>query len=390
MKSLTGSVVPPQFSSATPVAFTSPAPAAVPSGPSLSSAARYVNVNAGRSGLARMLSLNDAACDTNLSEAKQRLAALFSEQEPHLRQQDLTEASAIVDHYLNNNQFAGPISQDVRDLMVDIDADIHALHRAIPFGRGNVLIRHGDETGRGQNDIDFSHTFEKASLKFLGQLLYEKIEARRGDIPLQLSTKQAALSILTGSASCIGYLHTLALMVAQRCNLSPALKDTTHIKFCSNPKVSADGARIDHVYGMMYYTDTNGELHKIVMDPWTDKNRVLLEEHSKYLEPMVSRDSTYLNQVNDDTIKLIAQHMENASNTYLQKVGGSAAFNKATGENEYRVTHEHDSTKHYDVAASLAGYVDAPVDNAKPGVSSLPTRRASLESSDHSPFLTKQ
>jgi hypothetical protein len=339
--------------------------------------------------ISRTLSLADRQREKNCQQALQRLQTLFAEKPADVHQQDIARSTATIDHYLNNNTFASPVPPEVRELMITLDEDTHDVHKAIPYGRGNVLIKNDATESGEQGSIDHTNTFEKARLKFLGEKTYPEIEARSFERPIQMTTKQAGLAILTGAASCVGYVHTLALVVARRCNQSNHLKAKTHLQIYNNPRMDTDKPRVDHVYAVMHYTDTNNKIHKIVLDPWADKNRVILEEHSQYKDAFAHETANYWKQVDRSTIDLVSAHMKNASANHLQRVGTGERYKSAVNANERRVQSENDPAQHYDLRNTLAGYVDAPVNNAKPEVNGAPARRPTLIPAKQSPLLSE-
>lgn len=336
--------------------------------------------NAGRAGVLRMLTLDRPHRARNLEQALQRLDALFLPQIPSAR------SHAAIDDYLSNNTFSAPVPPEVRQAMVALDADINAVHRAIPFGRGNVLVRHTATTNT-RPTIDFETTYEKTSLKALGERTNDAMRSRR-DTPMDASVKITALGILTGAAACEAYVNALALVAARRCNRA-GLGDRARLQIYHNPKLDphANAPRIDHSYATMEFTDRAGRMHRIVLDPWADTNRVILQQHSPYSRPRTEDNGAHLTRVDASVPARIEAQMIRASDRYLRQAGAALAELPISGIKDLLLERDN-PTRRYDVRNPLvSGYVDTPVDMARPGVYG-PVRRPSLIAAEHSPLLS--
>lgn len=317
----------------------------------------------------------------NLEQALQRLEMLFASKPPEQRAQDLAQSAAMIDHYLDNNHFSTPVPAEVRDAMIALDADINSVHQAMPYGRGNVLVQHAAGA-----EVDRERTLQKTSLMILAQRMAKTIPAGRCDA-IERSVQHAAMGILTGAASCETYAYTLALVAARRCN-QMGLGDYAQIEIYAAPKLAGGAARINHAYVAMTYTDEEEEVHRIVLDPWADKNRVMLEEHGLYRKAKLKEDGAHLEMVDHRIPGLIAAQMKHASDRFLETACNNQT-DGATFSGMEDALRGHDPAQRYDVQHSLAGYVDATVDFAQAGVQGANARRPSVSAEERSPLISK-
>lgn len=331
-----------------------------------------------------MLALNVSNRALNLTQAMQRLETLFGARSPQRRAREMARSTATIDHYLSNNNFSQPVSAELREVLIALDADISAVHQAMPYGRGNVLVK--DAAAPGASPVvNQRHTLQKTSLMLLAQRM-EQIMPGAKSGPMRRSISQAALGILAGAGSCDNYAYTLALVAAQRCN-ELGLGDYAQIEIYAHPKLATSSARIDHAYVVMNFTDSEENVHRIILDPWADKNRVVLEEHSQYRKARLKEDGEHLELVDHRIADLIATEMRYASDNYMERAGNSSTYDAHVSgmETALRV---HNPAQRHDVLHPLAGYVDATVDFAHAGVRGAAVRRPSIDRPGDSPLIS--
>lgn len=322
----------------------------------------------------------------NHQQAISRADTFFGEKPESIRLADLQEATIEIDHELNSRGDVVPA--DARDLMIDMRADMNDVDRAVPYGRGNGLVRHG-ESGPGPGTIDFASTFEKHALKFIGDKVFESIVNPRGERrPIQFSAKEAATAIETGAGSCVHYTHLFALKMALRLNANPELKDRIALTLYSSPFKEEGKPRVDHVYGELSYRCRNGETVRIAFNPFAERSRVTLSKNSPF-HGGFEEPGAYLKSVGPEIHTLVRQHMDIA-NDLLPDIRNAPDFDeKLAGIERYAKDRQVDG-KVFTVGDTMGGFVDVPVDDSKPGVPPLPVRRRSLIPARNSPLLSDE
>lgn len=323
--------------------------------------------------------------NSNYLRAQNRLNKLFSRKSPH----DYQASVRAIDFYLHRNSSA-PVPARVRNLMILLDSVSHDVHQAIPYGRGNVLIRNRNalvptESGKHPLDFNRSEVAGKAYLKELGEEIFQRLDEEMFDTDEEERQAQAhqigACAILTGSSGCYGYAALFAAAAAYRC--AEAGIDNVTIDIVKAPELN--GKRVDHVICRVAFPLQDGSHCEITHDPWGNVS-TLFSHHSPYKNGNI-HCSFHSGDFPDSHKKEILSYMEEGS-SLIPEVKNSSEFNQSFSDmRDHIVT--ADPRKSYSLEETHGGLssIEA-LSMVQPGVQVI-QRRASILSPRDSDLLSR-
>jgi hypothetical protein len=279
--------------------------------------------------------------------------------------------------------------------MIVFDMAIRDVHRAFPYGRGNVLVRNRDalagNAGKNPNGINVTESTSKNGLTELGRhlgLASESNSASTQTDQIQVGLQLAASQLLLGSTSCSGYVDALA--AASMARLSQIrLPDggTLQLKVIGHGDgpIRLDDVELDHNICEATFTDKDGMAYPIILDPWAEMNTPILKEHSKYQYGDEAIDYSY----DDPSLpyqETMAKYMREASgnlqgnlyNDFVELVleEGDEAIQSADPDKDYSLTGTHEGFVTRESLNTVKEGVILPVREGTEVV----TRRASFHS----------
>ncbi|NRF72169.1 hypothetical protein HLB44_34815 [Aquincola sp. S2] len=322
-----------------------------------------------------------------VQQALQRVGQLFPQTPTKLDAADLQEAKAVVDADLEMHGDVVP--EEVRSVMTTMVALMAEVDRAIPHGRGNVLVR--AEAGEAP---DMASTFEKRRLKNVGDFVVASFQAgRRTPLPPSHdSALRAAASILVGAGGCGNYVHLFALKLGAAVAHLPELKGRIEINLHREPRIQNSKEPLDHAYGTLRFKDDGGITHDITFDPWADKNRVVLSKHSPFLASERMDGGYLLAEADragvqvDHYVKHTGKFLATCAEGGRSHIGFSLYMNKGAQVEERTISALcADAGKQFTLQSDVVGFVDFPVNNA--AVDGTVLRRRSLVPANQHPLL---
>jgi hypothetical protein len=305
--------------------------------------------------------------------------------------EEYQKASGHVKFYDERN--ALNFSPAMRELMTLFNLATHSIHCAIPFGRGNVLVRKNSasqaEGGAIEQPVDIDATQAKDGLESLAQEIRKAMprnkETAKDAAPgSRVSAKAAACSILTGSGTCVNYGHLAALMVADilfqhRDKFSePAKIELRH-------DLEIGGKKINHLILVASFAEAEtGKKHEILFDPWAKMSMPVRLEDSRY-----EKGREFYSLSCDKPVeykKWIKQYMDDAREL-VGKTIESDDFDSAR-DKAANVIPEADPATTYELTDAFHGYVDHDgINTLKEGVVVPPqNNRQSLLAATSSPL----
>ncbi|QKJ87099.1 hypothetical protein PMPD1_2153 [Paramixta manurensis] len=316
----------------------------------------------------------------NMREVWQRLDEL------NARQSQFTGGGAAlvssmeaVATYLAENHCQ--VAKATQQLMVQLDLAIADVHHALPYGRGNVLVRAADGT------IDTAATAKKVSLDELTKWLGDaspKWKKSQTVPEVTLAARRAACAMVTGSGTCANYVYLLSLMALdiseknQHCFAQPPT-----LTLYSDPIL--EGRRVDHAWLTLSFQEPNGgKAIDLVLDPWAKNNRPMLAEHCAYQEGKAffslecGQQAAGYQQLLKENVKTLQPMLrqglrEESFQQRVQQRLDSLPQSNDTADTQYSMTD------------SYAGFVDHDAQqNAAANVITAPERRPTLLSGNHS------
>jgi hypothetical protein len=304
------------------------------------------------------------------------------------------ESEVAIDFYLENNPHQ-PVPPIVRDLMIMFDMAIRDVHRAFPYGRGNVLVRNRDalagNAGKNPNGINVTESASKNGLTELGRhlgLASESNSASTQTDQIHVGLQLAASQLLLGSTSCSGYVDALA--AASMARLSQIrLPDggTLQLKVIGHGDgpIRLDDVALDHNICEATFTDKDGTAFPIILDPWADMNTPILKEHSKYQygdeaidysydDPTMPYQETMVKCMHEASGNL----QENLYNEFVELVldEGDEAIQSADPDKDYPLSRTHEGFVTRESLNTVKEGVILPVREGTDAV----TRRPSISS----------
>lgn len=224
------------------------------------------------------------AAETSHSTSGLSPATLWKKFSPVSRHGKNDQVRNAVDFYLRNNRFQTPNPPAVKIILELLYQATQDLHEALPYGRGNVLVR--DETADGTEQAGVPFDLKKSASKIYLTTLAEHLFYQMPDSDdSEAVIRNAACALYTGSAACLGYASLLAALLAHRCaKLALASGEEIRIEVIDNPVTLANDRReeSEHVLVRATFIAKNGNPFIFHCDPWAEMNFPVLQEHSQY------------------------------------------------------------------------------------------------------------
>jgi hypothetical protein len=245
------------------------------------------------------ISQRNEAISKNWNQALERYNAFFSPSPEHIEEQ--RGVSEIrVGQYLSLRAEAenkGPVPDEVRRLMVELDMAIGDVHRALPFGRGNVLVRNQEALQSNVPQyapagIDINATLFKAVLVPVARRLERELSFHESFEPGEPDANMAAGALLMGGGNCHEYTNLLSFPAAEIVGRYQESFSSLQLSFIDDAELpnphqgkdpnSPQSIEVDHVFLQLSLTTKDQREFEVLLDPWADHNTPLLDEHIAY------------------------------------------------------------------------------------------------------------